>query len=340
MKDLSLNSKIVPTGKAGPELLQKLLEIPRKNDPNLIIGPTPGEDAAVVKLDKPLLVVTSDPITFPTLKPGYYAVHVNANDVAVMGAAPRFFIMTVILPPGSSETEAENIMLSAVSASDSLGITLIGGHTEVSEAVNTPVVSITMLGELIKDNPVKTGGGRTGDKIVQVNPMGVEGTSILASEHTQVLEQEFGAALVKKALDFLYNPGISVVDPARLAMLNLEVHAMHDPTEGGLATGLLEMASASNTGLMIDQTELLIAPETRRICAYLGHDPMGLISSGCLLMAVPEGQAEPALELMRNSGYQAAVIGGFTDVPGQYLTKNSTGQTKPLPTFLVDELVK
>ena len=328
----------IPLGKIPPDLLSRLLADSRREAPDVVVGPGLGEDAAVVRLGDRMVVATSDPITFPTPKPGWYAVHVNANDVAVMGGIPQYFLLSLILPPGSTEGLVSECVAQAVDALDALGAVLIGGHTEVTEAVNTTVVSGTMLGTLLVPEPLSTGGGRAGDAVVQVNPMAVEGTSILAGEHRQELVAKVGEETVARAEGFLTDPGLSVVAPARLAAAKLQVHAMHDPTEGGIATGLREIAQASGTGLAIEGSALIVAPETEKVCRALGYDPLGLISSGCLLFTVPADQGESAVRLLQGEGYPAARVGTLTAVEGTYELVKADGTTCPLPEFAVDQL--
>ncbi len=330
----------IPAGKVPPDLLARLLSMPRLTSGDIIVGPRLGEDAAVVNLQAGALVVTSDPITFRTPKPGWYAVHVNANDLAVTGARPLFFTLTIIMPPGTKPSSIETLMAETIQAADALGAVLIGGHSEISEAVRQPVISVTMLGRLIGSKPVGTGDGRPGDAVIQVNPMAVEGTSILAAEHREALQTEFGRELVDRAGDFLNHPGLSVAVPARLAVENLPVGAMHDPTEGGLATGLREMAEASGCGLTVWKENLLLAEETEKICRFLGFDPLGLISSGCLIFTVPGGRAEEAVSLMAGAGLAAVQIGELTDRPGDLAMVDEAGKREAWPIFGADELTQ
>ncbi|MEW5722106.1 MAG: AIR synthase family protein [Thermodesulfobacteriota bacterium] len=331
---------VIKPGKVPAAMIERLLSLPRRVDPRVLVGPVAGEDAAVVDLDRGAVVVTTDPITFPTPRPGYYAVHVNANDVAVMGAQPLYFTLTLIMPPGTTFGLIEAVFKDAVEAGDSLGVVLIGGHSEVTEAVRTPVLVVSMFGRLTVPAPLCTGRGRPGDSIVQVGPLAVEGTSILAARHRERLTAELGAELVERAAGFLYDPGLSVVAPARLAAEKLEVGAMHDPTEGGLATGLREIAQASGTGLEIRRDRLILAEETIKICRLLGYDPLGLISSGCLLFTVPGGQAKDAVLTMTRAGYPAAEIGRLTDRPGEYMLDLGSGRRTGLPGFDIDELAR
>jgi hydrogenase expression/formation protein HypE len=334
----TFNNTPLPPGKIPPRLLASLLNLPRKTDPNLLVGPSLGEDAAVISLKQNTVVVTSDPITFETPEPGYYAVHINANDIAVMGGEPEFFLLTIIAPPDTTEREIAKVMLEAIAAGDDLGITLIGGHSEISEAVKELVISVTMFGRLIQSRPLRTGDGRPGDAIIQVGPLGVEGTSILADQYRQEIEEEFGVSFAERARGFLFDPGISVGAPARLAAETLEVHAMHDPTEGGLATGLLEIAQASDLGLTIKRDALLIREETEAVCRFLNYDPLGLISSGCLLLTLPAKEASKAIGLMIESGFTAAEIGFLTENRGEYQMEMKDGENQPLPVFAVDAL--
>jgi len=346
MSDPEKNNKLlvsfthnpVSVGKIPPGLLKRLLVLPRRNSPALLVGPSPGEDAALLRLGENQVVVTSDPITFKTPKPGYYAVHINANDIAAMGAKPEFFTLTLIMPPQTTEKEIAKIWIETIEAGDVLQAVLIGGHSEVSEAVNTAVISVSMFGALIKDHPLKTSNGQPGDAIIQVGPMGVEGTSILASENQRSLENEFGREFTERAAGFLFNPGLSIVAPAMLAVENLNVHAMHDPTEGGLATGLMEIASASGTGLIVSEERLLVSPETLKICRFLNYDPLGLISSGCLLFTVAKKETVKAVQLMQDAGFVSACIGRLTDSKGNYFLEDKAGKNSKLPIFAVDEL--
>jgi len=334
----AFSDREIPVGKLPPELLQRFLDMPRRTCPELVTPPGLGEDAAVLRLGRRLVAIATDPITFPTPRPGFFAVHVNANDIAVMGALPRYFTLTIMLPPGATEAQAAGIMSDALEAAEALDLILLGGHTEVTAAVRITVVSVTMFGELLRPEPLQTGAGRPGDAVIQVNCLGIEGTAILASEHREELAAELGAELVERAAGFVFEPGLSVVRPAVFAATRLDVHAMHDPTEGGVATGLREIALASRTGLLVRAPDLLTADETRRICRSLGCDPLGLISSGCLLLTLHERHAAPAVAMLNEAGFPAAHIGALTDSPGQFLLEDADGARRELPHFAVDEL--
>jgi hydrogenase maturation factor len=332
-----LNDQIpLPAGKLPPAALAGILELTGTPPPELLVPPALGEDSAVLHLPDGLIAVGADPITFPTPKPGHFAVCVNANDMAVTGARPQYFTLTLLLPEGSTARQAREIVEQAVVTGRDLGVTLIGGHTEVTPSVNVPVLAVTMFGRLVRPTPLRTGGAQAGDRILQVNPYALEGTAILASEREAQLKDVVSGADLRQAQTLLEDPGICVVQPALLIAEHGGIHAMHDPTEGGVATGLREMAEASGVGLRVNATAMQRLPVTERICEPLGINPLGLISSGCLLVAVAPKDASWACRTLSSAGYPVADIGVFTDEPAMVLVTD--GGVGELPVFAVDEL--
>ena len=327
------------SGKIPAATLGRLLSLPRRYCPELVVPPSVGEDAAVLDLPGGLVAVTSDPITFPTLRPGHVAVCVNANDVAVMGARPRYFTLTILLPPGISESALLDLVADAIRSAEAYGVTLIGGHTEVTSAVTRPVLAVTMFGELVRPEPLRTGGAQAGDALIQVGYMALEGTAILASEHGERLRQALGADDVAAAAALLESPGISVVAPALALAQGEGVHALHDPTEGGLATGLREMAVAAGLGAVVEASRLLLLPVTERVCGCLGYEPLGLISSGCLLAAAEPRLAEALVNALHRGGHGARVVGQFSADPALVLI-DADGRRRQLPEYGVDELAR
>jgi len=330
---------ILMPGKAPPDVLAQVLSIDRGECEELVVPPAPGEDAAVLRLPGGLVAVTCDPVTFPTPRPGRSAVCVNANDVAAMGARPRYCTVTVLLPPGTPEGALMGLMQDFVGTARAYGVVLVGGHTEVTDAVRRPVLSVTMLGTLVRAEPLRTGGARAGDALLQVGPLAVEGTAILAAAHAGRLRAALGAGVVEAGLRLMDAPGICVVEPAMLLASWPDVHALHDPTEGGLATGVMEMALASGLGVCVSEAALLRQPETMAICRCLGYDPLGLISSGCLLAAVAPASVDAVLDALRRAGQPAARVGEFTQNTARMLVR-AHGTAEPMPVFAVDELAR
>jgi len=300
------------TGKLPPEILTRLLSRTR-TDPSVIIGPAYGEDAAAVRFGGKVLVGAADPITFATDRVGYYAVSVNANDIAVLGAIPRYFLATILLPEGSTESEAESVFNEIEDACRVIDVTLIGGHTEITPTVSRIVVSGCMLGEADENRLVRTSGARVGDAVLLVGGIAIEGASILAREaKSDLLARGVDEAVIERARGYLDDPGSCVLRYARIAMEIGGVTAMHDPTEGGLATALRELAAASGKGIRIDRASIPVLPECNDICRALGIDPLGLIASGSLLIAVEPGSVEAMMQAFELAGMQVRCIGSVT----------------------------
>ena len=168
-------------GKPPPEVLARLFERFPVRDPRVVMGPRVGEDAAVLDAGDRYLVAKVDPITFVSDEIGWYAVHVNANDLAVRGARPAWFLMTLLLPEArASEAELEAIFTQVQEACRTLGVSLVGGHTEVTQGIDRPILAGAMLGEVEKDRLVTTAGARVGDAILLSKGVAIEGASILA----------------------------------------------------------------------------------------------------------------------------------------------------------------
>ncbi len=326
-------------GKLPPDVLAKLLARLPSSDPRVLVGPRVGEDAAALDLGDRVLVMAMDPITFATDLIGWYAVQINANDVAVMGAEPRWFLGALMLPRNFPEEGVAPIFEQLADACEELGVSEIGGHTEVTSAVSRPVLVGCMLGEAPPGQIVTTAGAQPGDVVVLYGAAGVEGTAILAREAGEVLaEQGLGAELTARAREFLFDPGISVVRPA-LAAAACGVTAMHDPTEGGIAAGLAELALASGVGLEIDAGRIPVLPVTCSICDSLGLDPLGLIASGSLLATARPEATEPLLRAASERKREAAVIGRVVG-KAEGATLLVGGERRPLPDFARDEVAR
>lgn len=319
------------TGKLPPDILTRLLSRTR-TDPSVIIGPAYGEDAAAVRFGGSVLVAAADPITFATERIGSYAVSVNANDIAVLGAVPRYFLATILLPEGSAESDAESVFDEIEQACRAIDVTLIGGHTEITHTVSRTVVSGCMLGEAREESLIRTGGARVGDAVILAGGIAVEGTSILAREHLPGVDQD----VIDRALRFLDDPGISVLRYARIAMEIGGVTAMHDPTEGGLATALRELASASGKGIRIDREAIPILPECQAICDALAIDPLGLIASGSLLLTANAGVSDKLIGAYSDEGVVASLV-GWVDGEGKKIRFTDGGM---LPSFERDEIAR
>jgi hydrogenase maturation factor len=328
------------TGKLPAEALARLLAAAECDDPRVVVGPSIGEDAAVLRLGERLLVAKTDPITFATDVIGWYAVHINANDVATMGARPSWFMATILLPEGAAESLAEQIFEQITSACRSLGVTLVGGHTEITGGLERPIVVGTMLAEAAEGQVVTSDGARPGDHLLLTKGIAIEGTAVLAREAAEALRAQ-GVAddTVDRARNYIYDPGISVVEEALLACRTAPVHAMHDPTEGGLATAIYELAGAAKVGARIMADKVAVLPETTALCSALGLDPWGLLASGSLLIALAPEDCDKVVAALRKANSPTECIGTVAS-ERQGVIIDRQGRRYPLPRFQRDELAR
>ena len=331
----------LPTGKLPlPLLRQALGRVPRR-DPAVLVGAEPGEDAAVIDVGGPeLLVAAADPITFAAADIGTYLLAVNGNDLAVMGAEPRWLLATVLAPAGTTATQIESLLDDVAKACTAASVALVGGHTEITDSVTSPVVAGTLLGTVAHDSLIRTAGARPGDALLLAGEIAVEGTAILAGDHADRLRRVgVSDADIQAGAARLRSPGISVRPAAAALRAAADVHAMHDPTEGGLAAALHEMAEAAGVGLLVDRSAVPVLPECRRICRALGLDPYALLASGALLASLSAAQAPAAVTALRKAGLAAAVIGEVTAASGGRRW-TVAGDDRSIPTVERDELAR
>lgn len=328
-------------GKLNMELLEKLLAKYSHKDRRVVVGAEIGEDAAVIDMGEKYLVAKSDPITFTTEEIGYYGVIINANDIATMGAIPKWLLATLLLPEGKTDKEVVEKIFSGISeACAALEISLIGGHTEITYGIDRPIFCGHMLGEVEKDKLVLTGGAKAGDLILLTKGICIEGTSIIAREKRKdLVKRGYSEEFLNRASNFLYSPGIGVVEDARIACETAKVTSMHDPTEGGLATGLLELAKAARVGLMIDGEKIPILKESRMLCQEYGLNPLGTIASGALIITASSKDAELILKAFSKEEKRICVIGKVLEDSSNILLKVKDGCI-PIPYFEKDEIVK
>lgn len=325
------------SGKLPPRLLERLLQWRGAADRRVLVGPGCGLDAAVVNVGHRRIILKADPVTFTARHIGWYAVQVNANDVAVMGGRPVWFQPTILLPPGTRPSVVMTIAREIDRACRAIGIAVTGGHTEVTDAVTRPIVAGDMHGLLVASRVITSGGAHPGDQLLLSKAAGIEGTAILARERGDELANALSARLVRSARNLRHRPGISVVTEAVIAS-RLGVSAMHDPTEGGVRAALHEMAFASHVRLDVDLDQIPIYTETARICGHYAIDPLGLIGSGALLVALPPSRVSRILRAWARKGIVGHVIGSVGSGRGVRATRR--GRTVAFPWIARDEIIK
>jgi hydrogenase expression/formation protein HypE len=332
-----------PVGKLPPRVLEALLArcpVPKRS--GVVVGPRFGEDAAVIDLGPKYLVAKTDPITFTAERIGWYAVNVNANDIATLGARPRWFLATLLLPEaGATARLARSIFDDILCACRALGISLCGGHTEITAGLSRPIVVGQMLGEVEKAKLVRKESQRPGDLILLTKGIALEGTAILARAKAMWLGRRLGRRVVRRAQRLLFHPGISVVREAMLAVRHGEVHAMHDPTEGGLLSGLYELAHAGRVGLRVWKARVPVLEETRAFSQAFRFDPLALIASGALLVVVSARTASKVLDAFARHAIPAAIVGEVCrEAHGIQLLDEEGARPQPLRVPARDEIAR
>jgi hydrogenase maturation factor len=326
-------------GKLPNEYLAQHLGGLAAADGVVLVGAGVGEDIAALDVSgDEVIVAHPDPITLATADLGRYSVLVNANDIATSGGDPLWFLTTVLLPPGTTPSEALRLLGEIGESCAAAGIALVGGHTEITDAVTRPTVAGTMLGTVARADLREKTGVSEGDRVVLTERIAVEGTALLAQELGERLrslgmtEADLGAcrALAER---------LSVLDAARVARRFEGVTAMHDVTEGGIATAVRELASASGHSLVVDIDRIPVFPETARVCELLGADPFGLIGSGSLLVCCRPDEADALVEALTEAGVEAAEVGEVS-ASGGAVTAQANGRPSKWPSFAVDEAAR
>ncbi len=324
----------LPTGKLPAALLARFLSsLPPPGDA-VIVGPRPGEDAAVIDPGGPeLLVAAADPITLASAGAAQALIAVNSNDIAVMGGEPRWLLTTLLLPEGVEQDRALDLLEELAEACRRASISLIGGHTEITAGLDRPLLCATLLGTVPRDGLKLSRDLRPGDAVLQVRPVALEGGAVLAREHApRLLAAGVPPEVIRAAARWLDSPGISVLSPARAIRAIPGVRAMHDPTEGGIATALREFAEAGGVDFRIDPAAIRVLPECRTMCEALGLDPLGLLASGSLLVGVAPDAAKAVEEALEGAGSPAWVIGEVVE--------RGAGNLDALPAFEADEITR
>jgi thiamin-phosphate kinase len=310
-------------GKVPPEILQKIVFAKiGAADPDVLLGPKLGEDAAVIRIGNKVIVAATDPITGSISDIGWLAVHVNANDIATFGIRPRWFLASIILPGGSTSEQLQNIMMQIDEACKNLGIAVAGGHSEVTEGIDRPIIAGFMIGTAENGEYVTSSGAKPGDSIIVTKTIALEGTSILATEGEEYLASRIPATTIEHAKRL--RSQISVVAEGVAAFETGFVTAMHDPTEGGLSGGLHELCDASNVGFEIYSDAIPLDDSTFEICTALEISPMELISSGCMIICCSEENVNDIVNTIQSRGVMASVIGQIVENPERRIIVTDT----------------
>ena len=325
------DNNVLPYGKISLDILKNnILPYNGNYSNDLIVGPNLGADFCAIKLSDEYLIISSDPITGVIDNIGDYAVNINANDIATSGTRPSFIQSVILLPSNSGLDDLSQIVQQIDSAAKTLGITITGGHTEISEGIVNPIVIISCF--TTTKNFVTSAGAQTNDSILMTKTAGIEGTSILSSKYSKQLDN-LPSDVISSAQNYLDD--LSIVDEAEIAFNTRGVHSMHDPTEGGILGGLYEMAEASGLGFVVNASSIPISSETSSICKHLNVDPLKLIGSGSLLISSPQDCKNDVIDSVQQKGIKITEIGMFT---GNTRQLNINGNSVLINSSPVDEL--
>jgi len=327
----------LPPGKIPVEILKEVVfkNLGAKRD-EVALGPAGGIDGAVINVGSKSLIVSMDPITGALERIGWLAVNVNANDVSTFGVEPAFFLSCILLPEKAGRRTVEIISSQMDKAAKGLGMAIVGGHCESTPGLTNPIVVGCAMGMAEKGDYVTAAGAKAGDKIMVTKTAGIEGTAILAADREEKLRKTVRSSTVKSAKEFFSM--ISVAKEAAIAFKTGGVHAMHDPTEGGIAGGIHEVADASNLGFKIFENRIPVAKETLEICEAFEIDPAYLIASGSMLIAARKDAADDIRNNLTKSGISASVIGEFLPSPENRIVKQKNGFETKLPRPACDHL--
>lgn len=332
----------LPMGKLPNRFLGRLLAGLDKPGDSLIIPPGVGQDIAAARIDgEEVLVLKSDPITFTADSAGTYAVAVNVNDIATSGAAPRWLMVTLLFPPGSCVAEIERVMRDLKRTSETHGLILCGGHTEITDAVTRPVVVGHVAGTVPRRALVEKSNMRRGDSLLITKGIAIEGTSILARELPERLAGlGVGKEEIARCRDLLTTAGVSIVREACIASASGRITAMHDVTEGGLATAVEELSTAGRHRIRVFRQRIPVLDETARLCRLLDLDPLGLIGSGSLLITCDASASQGVVKSIADAGIPATVIGEVLESGDGIEAVNEKGEPIEWPRFAVDEIAR
>ena len=332
---------MLPVGKVPVDLLRRLLaRFAKTRDPRVLVGAGIGLDAASIRIGSRVPVAKTDPITFVADEIGTYALLINANDLATMGATPKWFLATVLLPACSTTVSSVNRLFAQLHMiCRRLRVSLCGGHSEITDAITRSVVAGCLLGECAPNKLITAAGARVGDAVLLTKGLAIEAVSILARERADEIRRRHGARFPTRCRRYLTEPGLSVLKEAQVAVAIGGVHAMHDPTEGVLSSALYEMAEAAGVGLKIDANAIRILPEAAQLCADFGLNPLGAIASGSFLICADQAFERRTVARLRKARIPVAWIGTVVSRRNG-VTFIEKGRARPFPRFAVDELAR
>ena len=327
---------MLPIGKVPNNILKDVVfKYLGVKSENVIDGPHVAGDSAIIKVgNRNYIALKTDPITGAVKNIGRHAIIINSNDIISRGAIPKYFMATILLPPKSSIDDLKEICMDLHNASLELNISIIGGHSEVTDVVSSPVIIGQMIGEIDEDNLLDARNIDVGDQIILTKSVGIEGCSIIAHDHYNLIENLIEEDMIKKAKNLIDQ--ISVYEEGLIARKIGGVKFMHDPTEGGLIGGLIELCEFINKGFIIYEDKIPIYPEVEMICKALEIGPLRLLGRGALIIICERDSSKELIDKIKTKNVNADIIGEIIGSKFKIVKKN--GNTLELSNETYEEL--
>lgn len=329
-----LGLKPFPQGKLPNQFLRYLIENYTTKDENVIVPPGIGLDCAIFKVKGKYIFSKTDPITLTSKDLGFYLVNINVNDISVMGGYPEYFLSVLLFPENTTFAEIDFVFSQIKEECKRFGIKWIGGHTEIAGGIKNPIGIGFLIGERIRD--IKFQEIKEGDIVFLVKEIGIEGASIIAREKYEKLKKFFSEKYILRVKNSIRKPGISVFKEGKILWENFNIKHMHDPTEGGISTSLYEISEAKKIGILVDLKKLKFFPPVIKFCKIFKLNPLGIISSGCIVGIIDKKDEEKFVKFCKKKGIKCEIIGKVIKEKGVYYIKD--GEKFEFPKFQRDEI--
>lgn len=326
-------------GKLSNEDLDAMILSKLKSKRKEVLGASSiGEDTALLDMEGDYIVLSSDPITGAAENLGALAIHISVNDVATKSADAVGVLLTLLLPVNTSSRDIERIMADAQRAADEVNMDIIGGHTEVTDAVSKPVMISTVIGRVAKEHLPDPGAVKPGDIVAMSKVAGLEGTAILCTDCAHALK-DMGDELLSEGQALMNE--LSVQREGEAAA-SYHIRAMHDVTEGGVEGALWEMAQALGVGMCIEKDAIPVLDSTKTLAKIADIDLYRLISSGSMLVVLDRDDFEPMRKELEERSILFTKIGEIIN-DSRVIYKSAEGEEaipSPGPDELYEALLK
>ena len=301
-------------GKISESVLKRsvLKQIKTKRT-EVVRGAEVGEDCAFFSLHETEgMLITTAPIIVDEFETIAFSLTAIVNNIAAGGGEPVAVVVSTILPDKILESVVQRLSGEMERACHYLGLQIAGGNTEISKAVNKPILNITVLGKKDKNQHLNFHKYENGMDILLTKWAGMAGTTVLAKKEQKKLEERLPRYIVENGISL--EKEISVLTESRIAM-EVGVAGMHDVSRGGIFSALWELAEKGNAGIEIDLKKIPIRQETIEICEVLGVNPYELYGAGALLIVTDKGNQ--LIHELEKQQIPAAIIGKITEEKGK-----------------------